>query len=101
LERDFRSFAAQGRLPRHEEPDVRRLWDGVSVYDSAEHLRRLVRNRPHLGTFVAELTVPDDGSIRYEKTRGAGHYTIWASAAELRGSVVDVTPVELNEGRVP
>jgi hypothetical protein len=91
---DFRSFALQGRQPRDPDPEVLRLWDGVSVYDSKATLRRLIRNRPHLGTFIAELAVPDDGSVRFEKTRGAGHYTLWASPLELRRMVIHVLAVE-------
>ena len=46
---------------------------------------------PRLGTFVAELRIPLDGSIRFELNNGPnGHCTIWGDPLLLMTFVVRV-----------
>jgi hypothetical protein len=89
----FESFAAQGRVPRTNDPEVLRLWSGISAFETAAQARRTARQRPYLGAFVAELRLPAEGVVRWEKTLGPGHYTLWGSAADLLASVATVEPV--------
>jgi hypothetical protein len=72
---DFLSNAARGR-PLPDNPADVRVWDGLSVYSTEAQARRKRRTSPVLGQFIATLEVPADGSIRFERTRGAGHFTI-------------------------
>ncbi len=89
---DFLSNAARGR-PTPPEPEDARLWDGLSVYSTAAQARRQRRRSPMLGTYIAVLRVPLDGSVRIERTRGEGHHTIWGDAALLWSLVVAVEPI--------
>lgn len=79
---DFRSPRAMG-VPRPEEYIAE--WDrGVSVYDNfAYALRRAQRNRTGLGRFVATIAFPDDGSVRFAKTFGRHHFTIYEPPERL------------------
>jgi hypothetical protein len=51
----------------------------------------LARRRPQLGTFVAELHVPVDESVRIELDNGShGHSTIWCDPQTLLTMVASV-----------
>jgi hypothetical protein len=88
---DFLSARALG-VPRPEM--YVEEWDrGISVYDNLAYaLRRAERNRTGLGRFVAPLVVPDDGSVRFAKTFGRHHFTIYGDPETLlvlvRGPVI-------------
>ena len=68
------------------EPPNERLWDGMPVYSRADIARRLVQRVRRkfgaenmlLGEYLAELQVPDDGSILYQRTlpERKAHFTI-------------------------
>ncbi|MDP8923143.1 MAG: hypothetical protein M3O34_09750 [Chloroflexota bacterium] len=88
---DFLSNLARGR-PVPDDPEDARVWDGLSVYSTAAQARRKLRTSPVLGSFIAVLRVPLDGSTRIERTRGEGHHTIWGDPAMLMGLVVAVEP---------
>ena len=86
------SNLARGR-PIPDDPEDARVWDGLSVYCTAAQARRKRRTSPVLGSFIAVLRVPLDGSVRIERTRGEGHHTIWGEPATLLGLVIAVEPV--------
>lgn len=87
----------RGEFPPHLPSHLRRLWDGISVHDSLDHARRQARETPWLGSYVAEIKVPDGASarIRWERTilNNAGHHTLWGDPDDLLGFVVAVVPV--------
>jgi hypothetical protein len=90
-ERDFLSVKALGRRLRHDTPQNRRIWDGVSVTATEDAARFLVEQYPQMGRYIATLEVPEHGPIRYEQTTNdPDHYTLWASAAVLLDRVVSV-----------
>ena len=79
---------------RDPTPESRRLWSGISVYDTLDRARRLAARRPELGRFVAMVRIPDDASIRFERTGSrAGHHTMWGDPGRLLGSIVSIEPV--------
>jgi hypothetical protein len=86
---DFTSNAARGR-PEPPDPEEAALWDGLSVYSTLAWARRKQRASPVLGSFIAVVRVPLDGSVSIERTRGGGHYTLRGNAAQLLGSVIAV-----------
>jgi hypothetical protein len=88
---DFVSNMALGKaIPI--DPELAELWDGLSVQSTLAQARRRSRISPMLGRFIAVLRVPTDGSVRYERTRGEGHHTLWGEPAALRKLVVSVEP---------
>ncbi len=56
--------------------------------------RRTARRRPRLGSFIAAVTIPGEGSIRWERTLGAdGHHTVWGDPADLLACVTSIEPL--------
>ena len=90
---DFMSFAARGLRPRRPDPEVERLWDGLSMYDTEERARQKARQLPYLGTYLARVAIPT-AAIRIERTLASpGHYTVWGKPSDLLGWVTEVVPV--------
>jgi hypothetical protein len=81
---DFLSAQAMGRTPRN--PQEAELYGGLSMFATQQEAvdkANAVRNRKGqrvLGDYVVPVDLPDDGTIRFERTTNSpGHYTVWAS----------------------
>lgn len=90
---------ALGGLPRTRrdgtfDPETLRRAAGVSCFETVDQARALSRRIPGLGSFVAELFIPNDTCfIEVARTgQSAGHYTVWASPAYFVSRVVSVVP---------
>lgn len=93
-EADFLSNQAKGLPLRHDTEEARRLWDGISAFDTEARARRMALRYPQQGGFVAELRISASGAIRFERsTATRGHYTLWGEPADLLASVVAIVPV--------
>jgi len=91
---DFLSNAARALLPRRNDPEVARVWDGISVYSTEAQARRRARGAPWLGPHIAELLIREGAMIRVERTtRSAGHYTVWGEPDMLLRCVIRVVAV--------
>jgi hypothetical protein len=64
-ENDFLPYAARGG-PVPADPELRRMWHGISVYDTLDRAVSRARKQPTLGGYIAELQIPWGGSIRAE-----------------------------------
>jgi hypothetical protein len=82
------------RLHRLNGAGDRRLWRGLSHFDSIDAARAAARHTPTLGAYIAEVEIPDDAELEIEQTGRASHYTIWGPPARLPGYVRRVVPVE-------
>lgn len=93
---DFLSHQSRkGAPPPHIPVELRRLWGGISVYDTETHARRRANRSPYLGRYVPELRLAERGLVNYEKTtRDRHHYTVWGEPNDLLQSVVGVVAVE-------
>jgi|SRR6266496_5673868 len=90
---DFLSNAEKGNPPP-DDPALRAVWDGLSVYSTLGQARRKRRTSPAIGDFIAVLRVPTDGSVRFARTlSGDGHHTIWGDPAVLRALIVSIEPI--------
>ena len=90
---DFVSYQARGRRPPND-PEKARLWSGLSAYETPEQARRTAMMFPMLGTFIAEVEIPDNQRITYERTTTSdGHYTIWGAPDEIYDRVKSVEAV--------
>jgi hypothetical protein len=90
---DFLSYAARG-VAVPTDPELRRLWHGVSVYDTLDRAMSRARKQPGLGMFIAELQIRWGRGIRVERTgHRRGHHTIWGDAAALLDCVTRVATV--------
>lgn len=59
-----------------------RLALGISVFATLRQALAMVRRYPGLGSFVAEIQLPQDAVI--ERTlRRRGHYTVWGDPDQL------------------
>jgi hypothetical protein len=99
LQDDFRSMLGKGRIPRPQrdgqyDAEVLRRAAGVSCYETREQARDAAI-RYWLGTFIAELFIPDDGcAIEITRTGSqAGHHTVWASMAYFASRTISITPL--------
>jgi hypothetical protein len=91
---DFLSDAELNRVSFRDTVEIRRLRSGRSVYATEAQARRKARQYPMLGHYIAAVALPDDLSIRLERTLpSAGHHTVWGDAARLLAHVVRVVPV--------
>lgn len=91
---DFLSDRTRGR-PAAEEPALRRLHDGLSVYATLAQARRKAKAFPMLGSYIAVLRVLDDTPLRHERTMmsSGGHHTVWGEPDTLLGCVEAVVVV--------
>lgn len=90
--RDFMSYRALGiGLVDPSEENIR-LSMGISVFRTEAQARRTARRRRFRGTFyIAEIAVPKDAIVPFERTTGtAGHYTLWADPDMIASWVVRV-----------
>lgn len=94
---DFLSYERLGKpMPKNEE-QIRR-WRGVSTFEILAQARRIAVSNPGQGEFIAEVAIPADGRITYERTgKNAGHYTVWGDADEIVRCVISVVPVREEE----
>ena len=91
---DFASNEARGRRPRRPlDAEGRRLWRGLSHFDTLAAARAAASRTPELGEFIAEIAVPDDTDVEIEQTGRAGHYTLWGLPGRLLSYVRRVVPV--------
>jgi hypothetical protein len=91
---DFMSNRELGRRPRDpNDPEVLRRWDKVSVWGEEQRAHQWARERPRLGAYVARLDLPDDSTIAAEESGPTGHYSLAATAAELRQCFTSIEPV--------
>lgn len=71
------SLVTQGRKPRRLSPEKERMAHGISVFDTEKAAWTTVANASRvLGHMVAELDIPEAGSIQYERTGRYGHYNL-------------------------
>jgi hypothetical protein len=91
--RDFMSNKAKGMPPRGVEITHPRYHEDVSVWENLE-LCRAKALKYRQGSHIAELEVPDDGSVTCEKTFSKGHYSLWAAPEILFGLVRQIYTVE-------
>lgn len=97
LRDDFLSYERLGKPMPRSEAQVRR-WKGISTFETRDQARRLAIANPGQGTFIAEVAIPADGRITYERTgKNAGHYTVWGDADEIAHCVISVVPVHEEE----
>ncbi len=64
----------------------------VHVRDRGQ-ARRKARAFPAIGAFIAEVEIPEDARVVIERTRGAGHYTVWGNPSELLAHVISVVRI--------
>src|SRR5690349_8960129 len=83
---DFRSQIELGRNPPADATDeTREAFAGVSFFGTMAAIRRLA-TRPG---YVATVELERSESVRWKKTFGRGHYTIWADKEVLLAAVVE------------
>lgn len=91
---DFASNEERGRQPRRPlDARGRRLWQGLSAFDSAAGARQAAGATPALGSYIARVEIASAAPVEVEHTGRAGHYTLWGRPAELLGMMVAVEPV--------
>ena len=93
-ERDFLSDKDLGEPAPRDDPELLRMWEGISVNNTEAQARNKGRDLPWLGRYIAVLDIPEGGPITYQRTgRSRGHHTLWGEPSELLRCVVRVTPV--------
>ena len=91
---DFTSAKRRGRVLRRSSPELLRIWDGLSAFETIDQALAQARAYPRLGRYIAALDLPAVPEVRVERTTQTdGHYTIWGPIPALIAAVVSVTPV--------
>ena len=86
---DFKSDKELGIAPRGDDPVARHVWDGISAFRTRAQAESKVRAYPFLGSYIAELGIPDGAPIKYERTlTSRGHHTLWGRPSDLLACVV-------------
>lgn len=91
---DFLTYLDLGKEPG-DDPELRRLASGYSVYSTLAYCRRKAKSFPWKSRcYIAELRVPEDNPFLIEQTGPSGkHYTIWGKGNLLLTMVYQVLPV--------
>lgn len=90
LAADFASNKAKGKPRRAIEGED--AWSGISVYDTEQRCRSKAAMFG-LGTFVAEMRIPEGAQIRCGEIGRSGHCTLWGEPEEFLPYVTRVVPV--------
>lgn len=90
-ETDFLSNQERGIPRRRSEPEE--LWSGLSTFDNVTVAAEMAR-RWGLGNYLVGLALDPVGPIRWAKTRGESHYTLWGRPADMLARVVEIRRVE-------
>ena len=84
---DMMSNEALGRPLRDDTPELRRLWRGISAFDTLGRARRHAKRNPWKGNaFIATIQF-GFGTLR------AGHYTLWGDPHAILDCVIHVEHV--------
>ena len=90
---DMMSNEALGRQLRDDTAELRRLWQGTSMFDSSSRARRLAKRNPWKGeAYIATIEFPL-GRFPLEKTLSANHYTVWGNPHDMLKYVTHVEHV--------
>lgn len=93
--RDFFSNFQLGKPRRGHAGETEEEWRGLSVFDSLEAARAMLRRVPRFPLrSLAQLELRDGAPVRIEKTHGPGHYTIWADPQTLLDAVALVVQID-------
>lgn len=65
------------------------------MWTDLNRVRRMARRTPRLGSFLAEVDLPD--SVEREQQGQPGHFEVYGAAVDLLAYVVDTQPVEKQE----
>jgi len=68
------------------------LWAGISTFDDAA-IAADVGRKFGQGDYLAGGVVTADGPIRWAKTRGARHHTLWGTPRDILARVTHVIPL--------
>jgi hypothetical protein len=71
--------------------EQREVWDAYSAFDSLEAAIEKVRDLGGLrGWLVVRYDIPPGAAIRWKKTFGPGHYSLWGDKEELKRCLTDI-----------
>jgi len=88
------SYLELGIAPDTDDPEIRRLSAGISLYNTPQQARNQMRRLPPARRgFIAELRIPPDAPVTIERTGSQrGHHTLWGSADGILGYVARLIP---------
>src|SRR5438552_3089784 len=92
---DFTSNAVLGlEMYPPDTPTRRRLWEGISVYDTLERAAWRAQQLRPPARWVAGLAIPVGGPIVVEKTfKDPNHFTAWGAPQAFQECVISVVRV--------
>ena len=94
---DFLSNRAKGLKPRGLERDNPREHEAVSHWDTLEKMRAVCLAFPKVGSYIAELHIPEDGPIEAKAEHDPGHWNAWGKPEAFLQCIVAVHPVAVAE----
>jgi hypothetical protein len=98
---DFKTHKQLG-IPLKNKALEREWGSAISVYDEFDYVVGIARRFPRLGSHIATIVVPEDGSVEFAQTMGdEHHYSIYKSAQKVLELVVGESmpvPKEIKSG---
>jgi hypothetical protein len=58
------------------DPDIRRRWTGLSLFETEDQARSVAKRMPMLGSFIAALDLPMGAGGPVERTGWPGHFVL-------------------------
>jgi hypothetical protein len=89
----LRSNAALKKPPRGPEKHSPAIYQGISAYADRSDAEDNAREFPQLGEHIAHLQLEGTDKITYAHWGPKTHLTVWADAALLLDSIVDIRPI--------
>jgi len=77
------------------DPDIRRRWTGLSLFETEAQARRIAKRLPMLGSFIAALDLPVEPGGPVERAASPGHFVLsGASGGTSNPDAAPPTPPE-------
>ena len=85
---DFKTHKELG-IPLRNKALEREWGSAISVYDDFDFMVEMSRQFPRLGSYIATIVVPEDGTVEFARTMAVEHhFSIYASASTVLELVV-------------
>lgn len=95
---DFFSNRRKGLKPRPIEKRNPKEYEAVSLWDALDKMREVCLRWPKIGSYIAELHIPEDAPIELKQEGDPGHWNAWGEPEAFLQHITVVHPVAPTQG---